>query len=43
MLAYLQDFYGAEGFDWQNEVSDYRLEAHWMTVYAPDVASLLTS
>jgi hypothetical protein len=41
LLAYFQDFYGAEAFDWENEVSYYRLEPHWMTVYAPDVARLL--
>ena len=43
LLAYFQDFYGAEAFDWENEVSYYRLEPHWMTVYAPDVARLLGS
>ena len=41
LLAYFQDFYGDEAFDWENEVSYYRLEPHWMTVYAPDVARLL--
>jgi hypothetical protein len=43
LLAYFQDFYGAEAFDWDNEVSYSRLEPHWMTVYAPDVARLLAS
>lgn len=43
LLAYVQDFYGAEAFDWENEVSYYCLEPRWMTVYAPDVASLLDS
>jgi hypothetical protein len=43
LLAYFQDFYGDEAFDWQNEVSYYRLEPQWMTVYAPDLARLLTS
>ena len=43
LLAYFQDFYGDDAFDWQNEVSYYRLEPQWMTVYAPDLARLLTS
>lgn len=43
LLAYFQDFYGDEAFDWQNEVSYYRLEPQWMTAYAPDLARLLTS
>jgi hypothetical protein len=43
LLAYFQDFYGADAFDWENEVTYYRLQPHWMTVYAPDVAMLLNS
>ena len=43
LLAYFQDFYGAKAFDWQNEVTYYRLQPNWMTVYAPNVASLLDS
>jgi hypothetical protein len=43
LLAHFQDFYGADAFDWENEVTYYRLQPHWMTVYAPDVASLLNS
>ncbi|MFI5892657.1 pyridoxamine 5'-phosphate oxidase family protein [Actinoplanes sp. NPDC051513] len=34
LLAYLQDFYGKNAFDWENEVVYYRLRPHWMTVYA---------
>ncbi|NUO60865.1 MAG: pyridoxamine 5'-phosphate oxidase family protein [Hamadaea sp.] len=41
LLAYFQDFYGADAFDWDEEVVYYRLHPHWMTVYAPDVAKLL--
>ena len=41
LLAYFQDFYGADAFDWENDVFYYRLHPHWMTVYAPDVAKLL--
>ncbi|ROT29561.1 pyridoxamine 5'-phosphate oxidase family protein [Micromonospora sp. HM5-17] len=41
LLAYLKDFYGEDAFDWDNEVVYYRLHPHWMTVYAPDVATLL--
>jgi hypothetical protein len=43
LLAYFQDFYGAAAFDWENEVTYYRLRPKWMTVYAPDVARLLNS
>lgn len=43
LLAYLQDFYGAHAFDWENDVTYYRLHPHWMTVYAPDVARLLNT
>ncbi|MEV6220778.1 pyridoxamine 5'-phosphate oxidase family protein [Nocardia fluminea] len=40
MRAYLQDFYGGDAFDWDNEVVYYRLRPHWMTVYAPEVTRL---
>lgn len=43
LLAYFQDFYGADAFDWENDVSYYRLQPHWMTVYAPDIAKLLNT
>jgi hypothetical protein len=36
-LAYFKEFYGDNAFDWDNEVSYYRLHPHWMTVYAPDL------
>ncbi|WP_406830575.1 pyridoxamine 5'-phosphate oxidase family protein [Pedococcus sp. KACC 23699] len=42
LLAYLQDFYGADAFDWEHEVTYYRLQPHWMTVFAPDVSRLLS-
>ncbi|MFD4458926.1 pyridoxamine 5'-phosphate oxidase family protein [Nocardia sp. NPDC058480] len=42
LLAYFQDFYGDDAFDWANEVVYYRLRPHWMTVYAPDIARLAT-
>ncbi|MBX6751477.1 MAG: pyridoxamine 5'-phosphate oxidase family protein [Micromonosporaceae bacterium] len=41
LLAYFQDFYGADAFDWDREVVYYRLHPHWMTVHAPDVAKLI--
>ncbi len=40
LLAYFQDFYGGDAFDWDNEVVYYRLHPHWMSVYAPDFAKL---
>ncbi|MFI0451964.1 pyridoxamine 5'-phosphate oxidase family protein [Actinomadura sp. 6N118] len=40
LLAYFKDFYGDDGFDWENEVVYYRLHPHWMSVYAPDIAKL---
>jgi hypothetical protein len=40
LLAYFQDFYGADAFDWVHEVVYYRLHPHFMTVYAPDLAKL---
>ena len=41
LMAYFQDFYGSNAFDWDEEVVYYRLRPHWMTVYAPDVAKLM--
>ncbi|MCT7293584.1 pyridoxamine 5'-phosphate oxidase family protein [Rhodococcus pyridinivorans] len=41
LLAYLQSFYGGDAFDWSEEVVYYRLNPHWMTVYAPDVTTLV--
>jgi hypothetical protein len=45
LLAYLEDFYGDnafdwdnfdwDNFDWDNEVAYCRLRPRWMTVYAP--------
>ncbi|MGW2303216.1 pyridoxamine 5'-phosphate oxidase family protein [Streptomyces sp. NPDC001809] len=40
LLAYLKDFYGDDAFDWNREVVYYRLNPHWMTVYAPDLDRL---
>lgn len=40
LLAYFKDFYGDDAFDWDNDVVYYRLQPHWMTVYAPDAAKL---
>ncbi|WP_030174501.1 pyridoxamine 5'-phosphate oxidase family protein [Spirillospora albida] len=40
LLAYFQDFYGNDLFDWENEVVYYRLRPHWMAVYAPDFDKL---
>lgn len=39
LLAYFQDFYGRNAFDWESDVVYYRLQPHWMTVYAPDLHS----
>ena len=42
LLAYFKDFYGDDdAFDWDSEVFYYRLHPHWMTVYAPDFATLI--
>ncbi|MEV0587894.1 pyridoxamine 5'-phosphate oxidase family protein [Nonomuraea sp. NPDC050310] len=41
VLAYLKDFYGGDAFDWDQDIVYYRLQPHWMTAYAPDVAKLL--
>ncbi|MBB5874394.1 hypothetical protein F4553_007828 [Allocatelliglobosispora scoriae] len=41
LLEYFQGFYGADAFDWDTEVVYYRLQPHWMTVYAPDFAKLI--
>ena len=44
LLAYLKDFYGDDdAFDWNREVVYYRLNPHWMTVYAPDLDKLRPS
>jgi hypothetical protein len=40
LLAYFKDFYGDNAFDWDSEVVFFRLQPHWMTVYAPNVAKL---
>ncbi|NGN66234.1 pyridoxamine 5'-phosphate oxidase family protein [Streptomyces sp. A7024] len=40
LLAYFKEFYGDDGFDWDNEVVFYRLHPHWMTVFAPDHGKL---
>jgi hypothetical protein len=40
LLAYFKDFYGDDAFGWDHDVVFYRLDPHWMTVYAPDVAKL---
>jgi len=40
LLAYFQEFYGQDAFDWDNDVVYYRLHPQWMTVYAPDIAKL---
>ena len=42
MLAYFKQFYGADMFDWDNDVVYYRLEPQWMTAYAPDVTRLVS-
>lgn len=41
LLDYLREFYGDDAFDWEREVVYYRLEPHWMAVYAPDLELLL--
>lgn len=41
VLAYMKELYGADAFDWDVDVVYYRLQPHWMTVYAPDVQKLL--
>ncbi|MGY0498954.1 pyridoxamine 5'-phosphate oxidase family protein [Nocardia sp. FBN12] len=40
LRAYFEDFYGADAFDWDNEVVYYRLHPHWMAVYAPGATRL---
>ncbi len=40
LLAYFQDFYGEDAFDWEKDVVYFRLHPQWMTVYAPDVEQL---
>ncbi|WP_225755315.1 pyridoxamine 5'-phosphate oxidase family protein [Actinotalea sp. Marseille-Q4924] len=39
--TYLQELYGGDAFDWDTDVVYYRLQPHWMTVYAPDLEALL--
>jgi hypothetical protein len=41
LLAYFQDFYGTDAFDWEKDVVYFRVDPHWMTVYASDVAGLV--
>ncbi|MBS9374750.1 pyridoxamine 5'-phosphate oxidase family protein [Rhodococcus sp. B50] len=41
LLAYFKSFYGADAFDWDNDVVYYRLHPGWTTVYAPDIAKLV--
>ncbi|MFI6154580.1 pyridoxamine 5'-phosphate oxidase family protein [Kitasatospora sp. NPDC051170] len=41
LLAYLKDLYGAEMFDWEEEVVYYRLHPQWMTVFAAHPAALI--
>ncbi|MGW0658192.1 pyridoxamine 5'-phosphate oxidase family protein [Streptodolium elevatio] len=41
LLAYFKEFYGADGFNWDEDVVFYRLRPHWMTVYAPDFDKLV--
>nr|WP_042178274.1 pyridoxamine 5'-phosphate oxidase family protein [Kibdelosporangium sp. MJ126-NF4]CEL13083.1 hypothetical protein [Kibdelosporangium sp. MJ126-NF4]CTQ98770.1 hypothetical protein [Kibdelosporangium sp. MJ126-NF4] len=43
LLAYFQDFYGADAFEWDTGVVFYRLRPHWMTVFAPDFAKLIAT
>ncbi|MCF2531626.1 pyridoxamine 5'-phosphate oxidase family protein [Yinghuangia soli] len=38
VLAYLQEFYGADAFDWEHDVVYFRVRPHWMAVYAPALA-----
>ncbi|MEV0398126.1 hypothetical protein [Polymorphospora rubra] len=38
LLAHLEDFYGDDFFDRDNDVVCYRLHPHWMTVFADDPA-----
>jgi hypothetical protein len=40
LLAYLEEFYGADAFDWEREVVYFRVRPHWMAVYAPALAEL---
>ncbi|MDV2477473.1 pyridoxamine 5'-phosphate oxidase family protein [Rhodococcus zopfii] len=38
LLAYFKSFYGEDFFDWDKDVVYYRLNPHWITVYAADAA-----
>lgn len=40
LLAYFKDFYGADAFDWDDDVVYYRLHPQWMSVYAADIGKL---
>ncbi|WP_436519567.1 pyridoxamine 5'-phosphate oxidase family protein [Actinoplanes sp. HUAS TT8] len=40
LLQYVREFYGDDAFDWENEVVYFRLQPHFMTVYAPDLDKL---
>ncbi|MFJ4189330.1 pyridoxamine 5'-phosphate oxidase family protein [Kitasatospora sp. NPDC089509] len=40
LLAYFQEFYGADTFDWERDVVYYRVHPSWMTVFAPDFDKL---
>jgi hypothetical protein len=40
LLAYFKDFYGADAFDWENDIVYYRLHPRWMTVYCREVTKL---
>ncbi len=42
LLAYLQDHYGQDAFDWEKDVVYFRLRPRWMTVYAPDFGKLVS-
>lgn len=43
LLAHVQGFYGADAFDWVNDVVYFRVQPHWMTVYASVPASELSA
>lgn len=40
LLAYFQDFYGRDTFDWDHDVVYYRLHPHWMAAFAHDPLAL---
>ncbi|MFL1379275.1 pyridoxamine 5'-phosphate oxidase family protein [Nocardiopsis protaetiae] len=41
LLAYFQDFYGSDAFDWEEEVVYFRLHPQWMAVFAPDPSGFI--